>query len=273
VATRPPIYEDELVRRLEDLVRYADRVTTAWPSSWGVDPGERALLLRSLGDGITAFLNAGGTGRRVVTKDPRVTGLEHFRTVLPDADLLVVVRDGRSLIESGVRSFGWSYESGMRRYAVAAEHVRAFEQAHGGAGARHLVVRYEDLVGDLDGTMQRVLEAVGLDPARYDLQAAHDLPVRGSSTLRGAGADAVHWDPVARPEGFDSTRRFEGWSPYLLHRFAAIAGEAQRSLGYEVEDPLPAGPATWARDRVEDAGWRARLVRRRLMGRELPDQQ
>lgn len=273
VVTRAPIFEDHLLQRADHLARYVDAVTAGWTDSWGVPPEEKDALLRSLGDGIVAFLNAKSDGARVVTKNPHVTNLELFPRLFPEADLAVVVRDGRNLVASGMRTFGWTHESATRRYAEAARTIVAFDDAHRGGDLRYRIVRYEDLVDRLEPTLLELLDAFGLDPSRYDVEAAKTLPVRGSSTLKAEGGDGtVHWQPVEKAEGFDPRRRYEDWTPYQRHRFALLAGEAQRALGYDSDDPGPTDAATWVKDRVSDAGWLARLARRKVFGLGGPDQ-
>ena len=142
-----PIFEDQLVRHSPLLVAYVDAVTRNWTPEWNVPATEGPALLRSIGDGIVGWLQGHAPGRTVVTKMPRIDNAEHFFDLFPGCGLVVLVRDGRSVVESGVRSFGWSYEAGFRRWADAAEKVLAFRARHDG-DRRVRFLRYEDLIAD-----------------------------------------------------------------------------------------------------------------------------
>ena len=179
-----PIHEDHLVQRAGHLRRYVDAVAGSWTASWGVPPGDRARLLRSLGDGIVGFLQEGAGGRRVVTKTPRLENLDLYFDLFPQAPLLILVRDGRNVVASNARSFDLNEEAVRQEWAAAGRAVMAFDARNRNRGLPYRVVRYEDLVEDLEATMTGILQTCGLDASRYDFTAAAALPVRGSSAVR-----------------------------------------------------------------------------------------
>jgi hypothetical protein len=257
-----PINEDHLLQRALHLQRYVDSVTGSWTPSWGVPAGERARLLRSLGDGVVAFLQAGAGGRRVVAKTPRVENLDLFFDLFPDAALLVLVRDGRNVVASNTRSFDENEDATRHEWARAGRAVLAFDERVRTAGRDYRLVRYEDLLDDLVPTMTDIFRCCGLDPDVYDFAAAAELPVRGSSSVRGQDAD-VHWAPVAKTEDFRPNERWRDWTPYQHARFAQVAGDVQRALGY----PLAAPVRSTARDRLrgaaDDVTWALRQGRRK----------
>jgi hypothetical protein len=255
-----PLWEDHVLHEAERLAAYAAGVRRRWSPDWGVGEKEEAELLRSLGDGVLGFLRERAPGGRLLTRTPSVANLSLFPALFPGAKLVILVRDGRALVESGVRSFGWRYESAMRRWARSARAVLAFEAAQRDAG-RHVVVRYEDLVGAREATLRGLLAFLELDAAAYDFERAARLPVRGSSTLRSAPGAPVDWQPLARPAAFDPLARFADWSPALHERFDWLAGRELRALGY------PASRVTdsrWRRlrNRMLDLRWRRRARRR-----------
>jgi hypothetical protein len=260
-ATRAPIFEDHLVRRSDLLIDYVEAVVTGWTPSWGVPAEERDHLLLRLGTGVAAFLCDGMPAKRVVTKTPSVHNFEHFFKLFPEATLLIMVRDGRGVVESGVRSFGWSYESATNHWASNARRVLDFDERHRGSGYRYRIVRYEDLLGDLEGYLRELLRFCELDTAAYDFQAAASLPVRGSSTLRGSGG-GVHWRPVKKTTDFRPEDRWKSWGNYRHQRFNRVAGGVQQALGYQTSDMPPPDLWTRARFAVDDAEWLARRVLR-----------
>jgi hypothetical protein len=95
-----------------------------------------------------------------------------------------------------------------------------------------LVVRFEELCDDLEGTLRRVLAFLGVAIADYDFSAACRLPVRGSSVY-GLENGEVHWGPVEVDDEFDPTSRWRHWDPHRLRRFDRLAGRELEALGYE----------------------------------------
>jgi hypothetical protein len=247
VAPAKHLTEDFALHDAQLLREYARRVRRQWNPRWGFRDDAEARLLRSLGQALHAFLveeglgEAAGSGRRPLFKTPSVRNLDLFFDLFPSASLLILVRDGRDVVESGVRSFGWSYEGSTRSWCRAARAVLEFDRAHRGR-ARYRIVRYEDLVADPGGTLGELLAFLRLDAGRYDLEAARALPVYGSSTFRGDRRE-LHWQPVPRSEAFSPVGRWESWSTYRRRRFAWMAGDLMAALGYD----LGGSPSRWER--------------------------
>jgi hypothetical protein len=274
-----PIWENHLLSRADLLARYAELLYREWNPAWKVEDGigPPDLLLSHLGDGLIAFLNRqrrpATAAARLVTKSPSVRNLACFARLFPRAPLLIVVRDGRAVVESGMQSFGWSFEAGARTWARAAKEIIDFSERADPATSRHLIVRYEDLVADPETQLRRIFGHLDLDPDAYDYEAARRLPVYGSSERVGAGGEGLHWDPVERGAAFDPLGRFRHWDQARHDRFNWIAGERLATFGYEPVTGRRTGLAT-ARNRIEDLGWhlrrRAVRVARRLRRRRGP---
>jgi hypothetical protein len=232
-ARREQLWEDGLLSEADQLVAYANRVGKGWSPE--AQAAEQRLLLRYLGSGLTSFLVAQSGGKRVVTKTPSVRNLGLFFELFPDATLLLVVRDGRSVAESTVRSFGSTYAAATRAWASGAQTVLDFVNTH--PAGRYRVVQYESLLTDLERELDLIFALCGLDPNEYDYGAARQLPLLGSSTDRGSGG-GVHWTPVSRPDDFHGFKRWDGWSERQHQQFNLAAGHYLVSFGYEME-PVP----------------------------------
>lgn len=260
-----PIHEDHLLHRAHHLVGYADAVSRSWTPSWEVPPTDRARLLRSLGSGIASFLTeAAPLGARVVTKTPRVDNLDLFPELFPGSTLLLLVRDGRNVVESTVRSFDRPADSVRHDWASAGKQILDFAARHRGSSLKFQILRYEDLLSDLHGHMTQILEMCELDPAAYDFAAAEALPVRGSSTVRVETGGDVHWEPTTPTTGLRPNDRWHSWTNYEHARFAAVAGEVHRALGYDLQPASAPTITDRLRTRRDDLTWLARRVRRRF---------
>jgi len=215
----------------DHLLAYTRDVRARWDPMWGVFDDE--LMRRfheSLGDGLLSFL-WGERDRRLVAKTPSVQHIDRFFTFFPRARLLILVRDGRSVVQSCMSTLGWDFDRAARSWAAAADEVRRFQGKERTENERYLLVRYEDLLDDLNGSLSDILRFAGLDQDAFDFEAAADLPVRGSSAYFGPGRTSVHWEPVPKGPDFDPRVRWRSWSPEMHERFEWIASKSGEQRG------------------------------------------
>jgi protein-tyrosine sulfotransferase len=254
------IGEDYLLHHAGHLKTYATRLHDSWNPEWR-ESATQADIGAALGRSLLTLLTdqASHRGRRLVTKTPRADRLALFPWLFPEHPLLIIVRDGRAVAESAVRSFGWSYKHAIRRWNNGARRILEFDRDQRTGTCRYLIVRYEDLVTDLVPHLRRILSFLRLDASRYDFDAAINMPVRGSSTLKSQG-QKLHWTPVAKSSDFRPLERARNWTPRQHRLFLARAGLSQHLLGYSVEgshEPslLDRLYLRWLRSR-----WQARLA-------------
>ena len=286
------LHEDHLIANAHLLLKYVDSVSRWWKKRWGPAEleAEREALCAELGSGLVSFLSSqlelrkqvagkngtGGLQRRLVTKTPSVKNLGLFFNFFPAGQLLILVRDGRSVVESSVKTFNQPYGYAAREWARAARIIQDFQQAN--PGTPYLLVRYEDLYGDVENELRRIFDYLHLDADAYDYRLAASLPVRGSSTLRGQPASkgfswvarGVHWDPVEKPADFDPINRWSAWRRARHERFNWLAGEYLSRFGYAAKT-YSGGRAFWsawnmAQDVLclDTATWMLRRMIRRL---------
>jgi hypothetical protein len=250
--TKP--YENFFLAYSHLLTNYLEQVTTHWDPAWGADP---ALFKAALGQGLLHPMTEAVSPKRLVTKTPNVDQLEHFFDFFPNAYLIILVRDGRSVVESSVRSFGIRFDDAARHWAQAAQLINHFRHNPPRTGL-WLLVKYEDLINDLERELRRLFEFLNLDADAYDFAAAQHLPVRGSSDLV-AGNDRLHWGKVAKYEGFTPHKRWSAWSVRQHARFNWLAGEQMKALGYPLQ-PTPPSVGLKLRNIVLD--WQFRFATR-----------
>ena len=252
ITTTDPVMEDFMVAESSQLHRFVTNVCSHWSAEWGVDEGLRRELTERLGVAVIGFLAARASGRRFVTKTPSVRSLEHVFEFFPHARVVVIVRDGRSVIESGVRTFGWEYERAMHRFAEAGRRIIRFQESDAPRD-RYRIIRYENAFTDPAATMDELLPFLGLDPSCYDFSGACKLPVRGSSLVLEQ-SDAIHWEPLTDLEHFDPLNRWRNWDQARHERFNWIAGRWQRQLGYGLVESEGRRRVVWnLRNRARDS--------------------
>lgn len=251
-----PVREDLFLDHSDHLVHFIDEVRAAWDPRWGhFEEDLSALMCRGLGTGLVSFLHV-DTKRRLVTKSPSVKNLARFFDLFPAARLIILVRDGRSVTQSSMTTFGWDLDRGGREWAAAADEIVAFQATHVDRSMQWRLVRYEDLVDDPDRQMTEILEFLDLDVSLYDFPAARDLPVRGSSSFGPAG-EGVHWEPVRKDASFMPKDRWRSWDAASLERFNWLAGRQLQYFGYDPVGRMPSRTGS-LRHRLRDWQWTGR---------------
>jgi hypothetical protein len=245
--------EDFLTVPSDLLVQYTKSVSGLWFSRWRVkryiDQPDR-LLAQYIGEGLLSFLNlkvesesnpAQFSQSRLVTKTPNVKNLQHFFTIFPDAYLIIIIRDGRAVVESGMNTFKWNFETMTRAWAEAARIILEFEQQS--PPGKYLVIKYEDLYLETERQIKKILSFLNLDPTCYDFEKAANLPVRGSSQLHKKGQEYRHWKPVERTPDFNPMTRWSHWGQARHERFNWLAGKYLTQFGYCQEGQVKS--STW----------------------------
>ena len=167
----------------------------------------------------------------MLLKVPSVHYLDRFYSAFPFEHLLVLIRDGRDVVQSTIRTWPQlKFSFVCRRWKRSAEMVLACDKRFSQRPKGYWLARFEDAVCDPSSFVKEAYERFGLDKSQYPYESMHKLPVRGSSSaLR---QDGVVWDPVEKPKGFDPTGRWHGWSAAKKRTFKRIAGQALIDLGY-----------------------------------------
>lgn len=267
-----PIWENYALDHAELLTLYSRFTANHWPKKWQVTTKlpPSTHLPAYLGQGFLEFLSSQilnsrkvqfdpqqlpfPPNLRLVTKSPSVDNLPYFFELFPQTQVLIVIRDGRAVTESCVKSFGRSYETAMREWDEAAKTILAFDQKYRGSSHPYLIVKYEDLFQDLTGELCRILAFLKLDEAKFPFDHALNLPIRGSSELTQTGH--LHWQAVEKKQNFNPTQRFKHWRATTHDRFNWVAGASQRALGYDLSPTALHPLQSTVRNVILDAFWR-----------------
>lgn len=225
-----PIWEDHIIFHSYLLDMYVQYVSNHFQSECIVSKDE---LYQSLGAGLASLLSVQGHHNRIVTKTPHVKNIKHFFKLFPEAYLLILVRDGRSVVESGLKSLNWDFETAVHAWAEAARTIIEFDQLYKNTEFKYKIVRYEDLYIEPRKVLIDLFDYLQLSIQKYDFTSAENLPVRGSSTLAGKGVKAMHWQPVEKTVDFNPLERWSYWSRARHERFNWIAGKYLTYFGYE----------------------------------------
>lgn len=248
------VWEDYFLRHADLLAEYAQHTQISWKDKWATQL-QTALgndaMLRHLGDGLIRLMEeqyrhcvTSGSQRppsentpvALVTATPNTRNLSYFPSLFPAAATLLIVRDGRATVESGVQSFGWDYEDAIRSWVISGQRILDFCARQEYAN-RHLLLHYETLFQHTRSEMRRVFDFLALDCSRYDFSTCDTLGVMGSSELVQSGTGKLHWSYVDTHSDFNPLARAAHWPKPLNRRFAYLAGRTMTALGYDISEP------------------------------------
>ncbi|MGI9435924.1 MAG: sulfotransferase family protein [Geminicoccaceae bacterium] len=228
-AASKPFWEDFLLHEAHHLKAFADNAYDHWSDVAGDHalPTIKADLKAALGETLCRFLTRGVETPFVVAKTPSIQNIGMIDQFFPEEKLIVILRDGRDVMASGMRSFGWSLDESAGDWADAADQLLAFCEAV--PRDRRLIVRFEDLVADPARTLETVFRHIGVDPNAFNWNETVLRQVIGSSSLRPQSGD-LDWKPIDKTKDFDPIGRWQGWTEDEKRRFDSRAGRQLRAL-------------------------------------------
>ena len=224
------------------FVDYLRRLPTL--REWGVEIGQVRLRLEpgmSVGRAIGAVYEtyaAAHWKRRWGDKTPMyMQQLSMLERLFPDALYLHLIRDGRDCalsflqLPEGIVTRSWAYPRDAAGFACQwRSEVRAARALGARAGGRYLEVRYEGLVADPAGTLERICAHAGLpyEPEMLDYSASIDV------------SRLPHQQSLTRPP----TAGLRDWrndmTVHDVRAFEAVAADVLSELGYEVTGTVTA---------------------------------
>jgi hypothetical protein len=188
-----------------------------------------------------------------------VLHLGQLSHLFPESRFIHLIRDGRDVAMSlSAAAFGPSGIPGAA--AHWAHHVSAGSAAGRGLGpGRYLEIRYESLVDDTEGVIERVCQFIDLD---YNSNMMRYYE-RANEVIAGVGRPEQHQHLRLPPQ--KDLRNWRRDMPVAdISSFEEVAGDVLQEFGYEratCVDVDPSGGLTHAG--VSGRAWHARAIARR----------
>lgn len=244
---RSPIPEDFIAERAGLLADYADTLVQRWEKYFQRGRLGRAeytpdRLLAQFGQTLLRFIGEADPKQHLLLKTPALLDLATLQRLFPFGQMIVLLRDPRSIAESWLQAH-FEERTSLEKVGYRwAQSVRALEREldpkNGRLDRERLhFVRFEQLSRDPANEYEKLLGALGLPPDPGAVAYAADPPVIGSSF--GSGDTGGSWrgtrpnfTPTRRPEGFDPTCRWAHWSAVSHHRFNRVCGTVMARWGY-----------------------------------------
>lgn len=267
-----PIWEDFFIQYSSILEEYARSVAKKWNPKWEVFQkiGPTETLLQNLGDGIRKYMllqlkqiphlefrqphDSVVHKKILVTKTPSVINCSNFLNFFPNDYLIVITRDGRSVVESGVRSFNWSYEKATRNWVKGAKQILELKDKYNNS-PNILFLKYEDIFKDEKGQLNKVFEFLNINSQSFDFETAGSMEVFGSSDTK-IQQGKLHWTGTQKSKDFNPLTRYSSWSEMRHMRFNWLAGQYMKMLGYELENYRGNKQLYAMKNRLDDLLWK-----------------
>ena len=170
-------------------------------------------------------------GKRMLLKIPDVQYLNFFNVVFPYENIILLMRDGRDVVNSTVRTWPErKFSDVCRLWDYSARMILKYNKDNTDITNRYLSVKYEDVVRDPECFAINVCKHFMLDDKIYPYGRIQDISVRGSSTIKNEGK--VTWKAVEKPNNFSSVGCWQNWSIKQKKIFKKIAGQTLIESGY-----------------------------------------
>ena len=192
-------------------------------------------FLALFGAAFVAYLHSfAPPDERLLVKETSMTALAQFPVVFPAEQLLLLLRDGRDLVASSVRTWpDMRFDDLCRRWASGAETMLDFVDQY--PRPDYWLVKFEDILDAPDAFIRDACRRFGLAVESYPFEAQKEAKVIGSSTMSAEGE--VDWSQhLTAPEGFRPTGHWENWTAGQRRTFKRLAGPVLRRAGYAGDD-------------------------------------
>lgn len=225
------LYEVPFLRSLKGLLDFQTSFTEAFPDSHEQigNNGLLAIFTDSFLEYLHSFVPA---GKRMMFKTPSVRYLNYFFTLFPDENLIILIRDGRDVVQSALKS--WPHRNFYHlcyEWSLSAKMCLSFCANNGSHSNYYWLVKYEELFAEPKKNISEICHKFGLNVAKYPFDKIEDVPVIGSSTFKPYGE--VTWDDrIRRTSDFNPIGRWQEWTPEMKQAFKDIAGQDLIELGY-----------------------------------------
>lgn len=221
------IYEDFFVAYSDKLIDYSKAVFSSFGKDWignVIDElGNEDGLSSYLGKGIKEFVSSKHKSDQslfLLTKTPSVSGIRNFSKIFPNEKLIILIRDGRSVVNSGRISFGWDFVESTRKWKVNAQAIEKFIKEQNND---YILIRYEDLYNNTRLELGRIFSYIGINSEKFDNFSAEQIPIYGSS-IKQSHTSKVSWDAIEKTPDFSPLDRWKEWTNFEKRRFIWIAG-------------------------------------------------
>jgi len=228
--------EDFIIHNSNHLLKHVSETQNCWNTIWkGMDKDKYGKkYLDYISNALIDYLSPNTDIKEhqyCITKTPSVENIDNFFKLFPQSKLIILVRNGKDIIESGVKGFGWNYTNAMKMIRRRGELIIDFIKENDKNNKNFIVVKYEDLVEDTEKSIKKIFNQFKIDDSlfNYDL---NDIPVYGSSFNKDE-KDHVSWEPQKKNKEFTSLKRTKNWSYFMNLKYTFFCSNIDKYFNYK----------------------------------------
>ena len=192
----------------------------------------------------SAYINAGilkdiqynfSPNKTMLFKFPFVHYLKCFRIFFPNDYLVLILRDGRDVVSSSIRTFKKKpakFKDYCFDWNYATRCILNYLDDPTTDISNTIMLKYEEAFNNPKETIKNILDKFNFSFNKYDFNEIDKLPIRGSSTNTDKNGN-VSWVPQKSKDGFNPIGRWREWSKSEKRLFKRIAGQTLIEAGYE----------------------------------------
>jgi len=189
-------------------------------------------LLPLFGASLIAYLYSFvPSGKTLLIKVPDVKFLSYFPVMFPHENMLLLMRDGRDLVSSTVRTWpDKDFSKVCKEWHLSAKQMIDFSKLYNIVEDKFPLVKYEEVVERPDEFVTNACAWFDLNVDKFPFTEIKSLAYRGSSTLQSKGD--VSWDPIKSDKDTKTVGHWEKWPAKQIKQFKKIAGKTLVESGY-----------------------------------------
>jgi len=225
--------EDFLMHELHLINRYVNNVSTHWRKNWYKNNDElKAELIKCIGDGINSFLqvNDEDENRYYLSKTPLVNNIFLFPKIFPNSKLILLIRDGKAVVQSGYKSEFWSYQLGIEKWKYGAERIYKFVTSGNFNKENHILVKYENVVKAPEVELKNIFKFLNLKWDKYNTELLEKPKIFGSSDQNYQNSTKFKWKIVEDQKSFNPLLRSEQMTPEAAELFERKCGAITKKI-------------------------------------------
>lgn len=223
--------EDKLLIEIHKLNDYIHLTSNQWSEEWkGMNKAKFSTrLLGAFQSSFISYLTPStANGKYILTKSPSTVGIESFFKFFPDVKPIILIRDGRNVVESLVQSFNMPYLKAMKKWSESGQRISKELTKYPN---QYLVVKYEDLFLNTENEIKRILLFLELEEAGFNFKEIKEIPIIGSSQSAKRKGN-VDWAVNLNKKNFNPNERFSQWNFFKRLMYNNICGKVAQKLGY-----------------------------------------
>jgi protein-tyrosine sulfotransferase len=225
------IYEFPLLNCVDDLLRMQNRFFQYFPKN-KTRIGEIDFL-PLFGSALIAYLYSFVPKDKILlVKSPYVENLNFFFKLFPYENLVLILRDGRDVVNSTIKTWPdkYAFSDICSTWDRNANMILNCNSHFNNNINSFLFIKFEEALNKSFDFIKQLCNKFKLDEQIYPYDRLNSVPVIGSSSLKAGGK--VGWNRVEKPKNFNPIGHWNNWSHKKKRIFKKIAGETLQKSGY-----------------------------------------